>query len=204
MKRDFFIRTLSLLDFDPLRCFTTRFYLFLQVIRLKYHSVASFSSVSFFQYCWLIAAPFPTKLYGVLLKKIAQVHRSLLELIKYQLPYTKVLANAFFVDPDTTTLSGDNCGGPSHVGAPQAIRYLCAEEPYTCRLFSVQSTTWFQDHNLGQGRSAGAGGTGVVLGLLRPRRDLGGRLDRRGAMRRGLAVGSRWRAGWQLCGSGEL
>jgi hypothetical protein len=50
------------------------------------------------------------------------------------------------------SMSGDNCGGPGHVGAPQAIRYLCAQGLYTCQLLSVQSTTWFQDHNLGQGR----------------------------------------------------
>ena len=36
--------------------------------------------------------------------RLQQVHRSLLELIEYQLPYTKALANVFFVDPDTTTL----------------------------------------------------------------------------------------------------
>ena len=38
----------------------------------------------------------------MLLKRLAQVHRSLLELIEYQLPCTKALANVFFVDPDTT------------------------------------------------------------------------------------------------------
>jgi hypothetical protein len=39
----------------------------------------------------------------VLLKRLAQVHRSLLELIEYQLPCTKALANVFFDYPDTTT-----------------------------------------------------------------------------------------------------
>jgi hypothetical protein len=38
------------------------------------------------------------------------------------------------------------------VGATQAIRYLSAQGLHTCKLLSVQSTTWFQDHNLGQGQ----------------------------------------------------
>ena len=40
----------------------------------------------------------------MLLKRLAQVHRSSLELIEYQLPYKKAWASAFFVDPDTTTV----------------------------------------------------------------------------------------------------
>jgi hypothetical protein len=75
-----------------------------QVIRLKYHSVASSSSIPFFQYFQLIAVLFPTRSYDVLLKRLAQVHRSLLELIEYQLPYKKAWASAFFVDHDTTTV----------------------------------------------------------------------------------------------------
>jgi hypothetical protein len=43
-------------------------------------------------------------LLAVLLKRLAQVHRSLLELIEYQLPYKKAWASAFFVDHDTTTV----------------------------------------------------------------------------------------------------
>jgi hypothetical protein len=50
-----------------------------------------------------------------------------------------------------TNCQETTCGGPSHVSAPQAIRYLCAQGLHTCQLLSVQSTTWFQDHNLGQG-----------------------------------------------------
>jgi hypothetical protein len=43
-------------------------------------------------------------LLAVLLKRLAQVHRSLLELIEYQLPYKKAWASAFFVDHDITTV----------------------------------------------------------------------------------------------------
>ena len=42
------------------------------------------------------------RLYDELLKRLSLAHRSLLELIEYQLPYTIILANDFFVDLDTT------------------------------------------------------------------------------------------------------
>ena len=41
------------------------------IIRLKYHSIASFSSIPFFQCFQLIAVPFPTRSYGVLLRRLA-------------------------------------------------------------------------------------------------------------------------------------
>jgi hypothetical protein len=42
------------------------------------------------------------RLYDGLLRKLVLVHRSLLELIRYQSPYTTALATVFAIDPDTT------------------------------------------------------------------------------------------------------
>ena len=53
-----------------------------------------------------------------------------------------------------TNCQETTCGGPSHVGAPQAIRYLYAQWLHTCQFLSVQSilgsrtTTWAKaDHH---------------------------------------------------------
>ena len=42
------------------------------------------------------------RLYDELLKRLSLAHRLLLELIEYQLPYTIILANDFFVNLNTT------------------------------------------------------------------------------------------------------